>query len=64
MGQPHNHAGDEKNVTQRAQEQRKNQATGQYEQLNRGRFRFLGNKSKAALKKLGERGDERQEILE
>ena len=49
MGEPHDHAGDEKNITHRTEEQRKNQATDQYEDLHRGGFRFLCNKSKPAL---------------
>src|SRR6266536_922986 len=64
MGQPHNRAGDEKNVTQRAKEQRKNQATNQYQHLYRGYFRFLGKKSKAALKKVRKRAHQRQQVLE
>jgi hypothetical protein len=57
--QPYNRTSDEKNVTQRAQEQRKNYATRQYEQLYRGAFRFLGKQSKPALKELCERVQER-----
>jgi hypothetical protein len=53
--QPYNRTSDEKNVTQRAQEQRKNYATYQYEQLYRGAFRFLSKQGKPAFKELCER---------
>jgi len=53
--QPYNRTSDEKNVTQRAKEQRKNYATHQYEQLYSRDFRFLGKQSKPAFKEPCER---------
>ena len=64
MGHSDNGASDEKDIAHHAERQRQNEATDQYEQLHRGHFRFLGKKSKAALKKLHKRAYEGQQILE
>src|SRR6266516_4923628 len=64
MGQPHNGAGDEKNITERRQEQRQNQTTCHDQYLHRGRFRFRSQQGEPAFKKLYERAYERQEVLE
>src|SRR4030095_13884721 len=64
MGQPRNGAGDEKNITERRQEQRQNQTSCHDQYLHRGRFRFLSQQDEPAFKKLYKRPYERQEVLE
>src|SRR6266403_1366189 len=64
MGDSDNGASDEENIAQRAEQHRQNQATDQYQHLHRGRFRLLGKKSKAALKKVRKRACEREQVLE
>src|SRR6266403_4106525 len=64
MGDSDNGASDEENIAQRAEQHRQNQATDQYQHLDRGRFRLLGKKSKAALKKVRKRACEREKVLE
>src|SRR6266536_5763508 len=64
MGQSHNYTSDEKNITQRAEKQRKNHAAGQYQHLHGGSFRLLRKQRKAALKKVRNCACQREQVLE
>ena len=64
MCDANNRTHDEENITHHAQRQRRHNAPDQHQHLQRGRFRFLRNEGKPALKKFRNRADQRQRVFE
>ena len=64
MRNAYNRTDDEENITHDAKRQRRYNATHQYQQLQRGGFRFLRKHGKPDLKKLHNRAEQSQHVVE
>src|SRR4029077_5984869 len=64
MRKTDNRTNDKKNVAHYTERQRRDDATNQYQQLHRSRFGFLRKQNKPALKKLYDRADQSQRVVD